>query len=70
MSVNSLSLKSQFEKRTPLISDYASLNLCNLLIIKHIHNIHNINKERWGYLKKTTKTLRLRLQATTSNIKF
>ena len=70
MSVNSLSLKSQFEKRIPLISDNVSLNLCNLLIIKHIHNIYNINKERWGYLNKTTETLRLRLQATTSNIEF
>ena len=70
MSVNSLSLKSQFEKRIPLISDNVSSNLCNLLIIKHIHNIYNINKERWGYLNKTTETLRLRLQATTSNIEF
>ena len=70
MSVNSLSLKSQFEKRIPLISDNVSSNLCNLLIIKHIHNIYIINKERWGYLNKTTETLRLRLQATTSNIEF
>ena len=70
MSVNSLCLKSQFEKRIPLISDNVSSNLCNLLIIKHIHNIYNINKERWGYLNKTTETLRLRLQATTSNIEF
>ena len=70
MSVNSLSLKSQFEKRIPLISDNVSSNLCNLLIIKHIHNTYNINKERWGYLNKTTETLRLRLQATTSNIEF
>ena len=70
MSVNSLSLKSQFEKKIPLISDNVSSNLCNLLIIKHIHNKYNINKERWGYLNKTTETLRLRLQATTSNIEF
>ena len=52
MSVNSLSLKSQFEKRIPLTSDNAPLNRCNLLIIKYIYNIYNINKERWGYLKK------------------
>ena len=70
MSVNSLSLKKKKKKRIPLISDSASSNLCNLLIIKHIHNIYNINKERWGYLNKTTETLRLRLQATTSNIEF
>ena len=70
MSVNSLSLKSQFEKRIPLISDDTLLNRCNLLIIKYIYNVYNINKERWGYLKKTTETLRLRLQAATSNIKY
>ena len=36
MSVNSLSLKSQFEKRIPLTSDNAPSYRCNLLIINEL----------------------------------